>query len=150
MDVIDYNNKVRNKIKYKIVMGYITGILIVAILTFGFYSLCELFVRRKERLAIIEKLATGDFKENKFPTLNSTNNYTALNLGCMFVGIGIGLILACFIEFNYSVSSHATDYVKASNDIFEILYPSMSVTFGGVGLLIAYFIERKQEAKKEK
>ena len=37
-------------------MGYITGWIVVGIITLGIYKLFELFVGKKERLTMIEKL----------------------------------------------------------------------------------------------
>ena len=49
-------------------MSYITGWIVVGIITLGIYKLFELFVCRKERIAMIEKLAdrvnTGEINSN--------------------------------------------------------------------------------------
>lgn len=128
-------------------MGYIAGILIVGILTYGFYSLCELFVRRKERMAIIEKITNGgslpqiDLKH--IPGLGSlTGNYTALSIGCLFVGVGVGLFLAFLIEVT-CYDAVAIRNLNERREAFNIIYPTLALLFGGVGLIVSYVIEKK-------
>lgn len=132
-------------------MVYVTGIVIVGILTYGFYSFCELFVRRKERMAVIEKISNGEFKSlpdlNRLPMLGrGAYNFSALSIGCLFVGIGIGLVIACLIDimaYDYAAISDMSE----RRVIFDILYPALSVTFGGVGLVTSFLIEKRQIKK---
>ena len=55
-------------------MSYITGWIVVGIITLGIYKLFELFVCKKERIAMIEKLAdrvnTGEINSNLSLNLN--------------------------------------------------------------------------------
>ena len=68
-------------------MDFIMVPTILAIITLGIYKLFELFVCKKERLTIIEKMGekfTPDMLEHKI-NFSSTGNFSfsALKLGCL-------------------------------------------------------------------
>lgn len=132
-------------------MGYIAGILIVGIITYGFYSLCELFVRRKERIFLIEKMASGDFKMDVSRTLSfdkfKVGTSAALTFGCLFVGVGLGLFIACMIELNM-YDHAAVQNLYERRELFNIMYPTLATTFGGIGLIVAYVVERMTNKNK--
>lgn len=101
-------------------------IFIVSII-FGFaYATIDLFVRRKERMALIEKGIDA-------PSFNSKSNRSvfALKLGLLFIGVAVGLLLG-------SVLAELTTL----ND--ESAYFSMIFLFGGIGLVISHFVEKKE------
>ena len=82
-------------------MNFISVPVVCGIFVLGFYKLFELFVCKKERLAIIEKIGekfSPDMLENKI-NLPSVGNvsFSALKFGCLFVGIGLGLLVAYLI-----------------------------------------------------
>ena len=78
-------------------MGYITGWIVVGIITLGIYKLFELFVGKKERLTMIEKL--GDKLDPSMlgnrlslplpvgtPFMSSSPiSFSALKFGCLFL-----------------------------------------------------------------
>ena len=107
-------------------MFEITPIFIVAIV-FGFtYGIIQLLVRRKERMALIEKGADPSLLVSK-----SNFNFYALKLGLLFIGVAVGLILgATLVE------------MTTLND--EAAYFSMIFLFGGIGLVISHFLEKKE------
>lgn len=107
-------------------MEDILPIFIVAIV-FGFtYATVLLFVRRKERMTLIEKGADASLLVSK-----SNFNFYALKLGLLFIGVAIGLILgATLVE------------MTTLND--EAAYFSMIFLFGGIGLVISHFLEKKE------
>lgn len=132
-------------------MGYITAVLIIAILTYGFYSFCELLVRRKERLAMIEKMIVNadNFGFKQLPGLPQSikgSSKIALSIGCLFIGVGVGLVLACLIDISM-YDSAAIDNLYERRKVFDILYPALATNFGGIGLMVSYFIERKHLLK---
>jgi len=136
-------------------MGYIAGICIVAVVTWGIYKLFELFARRKERLAIIDKLSERmnpeDVKEaldySLLPKMKSTS-FGALKASLLMIGIGIGLIVSFFLQYHYlDVSSLSRDNWEVWNNANElkfILNFSGVAIFGGLGLLVAYLIEARK------
>ena len=88
-------------------MDFITIPLVVGTITLGIYKLFELFVCKKERIAMIEKLAdklnTGEINSNLSLNLNySRSRFTfgSLKSGLLMLGIGLGLLVAFFICIN--------------------------------------------------
>ncbi len=80
-------------------MDFITIPLVVGTITLGIYKLFELFVCKKERIAMIEKLAdrvnTGEINSNLSLNLNySRSRFTfgSLKSGLLMLGIGLGLL----------------------------------------------------------
>lgn len=136
-------------------MDFILVPLVVGIITLGIYKLFELFVCRKERLIMIEKLAdrvnTGDVNSNFSLNLNySRSRFTfgSLKGGALMLGIGLGLLIAFFIcanSFpNYTVERNWDVERQAS-----VVYGACVLFFGGLGLIIAFLIEMMIH-KKEK
>ncbi|GHT04934.1 hypothetical protein FACS189423_08380 [Bacteroidia bacterium] len=138
------------------------AIFIVGIIVLGIYRLFELFVKRKERMAIIEK--SLDLANNNelnpsinipainFGTLNLSSG--ALRISLLLMGVGLGCMIAFFIEYNLLDSLSRVNIADwgARNSVERtqfVLYFSFITVFGGLGLLIAYFIESKQSTKKE-
>ncbi len=110
-------------------MFQLTPVLIVLII-FGFiFGIVYISVRRKERQALLEKGAD--------PSIFSIpKNYSAtLRFGLLFVGVAIGILLGNILAVTTNLQEEAA-------------YFSMIFLFGGLGLVINYFIE-KQSMKKE-
>jgi len=137
-------------------MDFIMVPLVVGIITFGIFKLFDLFVRKKERLAIIDKI--GDkfdtsLIENKFsfPVAANTGNnlFSTLKIACLLLGVGLGLLIGYFICLN-SVAGYNTMELK--NNAFEIsgvVYGASVLLFGGLGLLVAFMIELKYSNNKK-
>lgn len=101
------------------------GAALILTVIFGFiFAIIYIGIRRKERMALLEKGVDASFFISK-----QTNTIT-LKLGMLFVGIAVGVILG---EVLY-VNSHMHESVS---------YFSMIFLFGGLSLIINYFIERK-------
>ena len=82
-------------------MNFITAPLVCGIFVLGFYKLFELFVCKKERLLIIEKMGekfTPDMLEHKinFSSIGSMS-FSALKFGCLLMGLGLGLLIGYLI-----------------------------------------------------
>jgi Domain of unknown function (DUF6249) len=93
------------------------------------YGIFHLFVRRKERIALIEKGVTA-------AVFNSESNVSpSLKYGIFCIGIAFGFlmgeILAEFTHLNEGIA-----------------YLSMIFLFGGIGLVIYYFIAKKHTRKE--
>ena len=85
-------------------MDFIIAPLIVGIITLGIYKLFELFVCKKERLSMIEKLGdklnNGDIISNLSLNLNysrSQFSFGPLKGGFLMLGIGLGFSFVYFL-----------------------------------------------------
>ena len=128
-------------------MDFIMVPAVIGIITLGIYKLFELFVRKKERLMIIDKIGdklTPDILNGKidFSTDIPKLSFSALKIGCLFVGLGIGLLVAFAVHYNFA------DFVASSYQIRGAVYGSCVLLFGGLGLLIAFIIELKISKKR--
>ena len=128
-------------------MDFISIPLVVGIITFGIFRLFDLFVRKKERLAIIEKIGEKfdpSMIENKFsfPTINTGNGtFGTLKIACLLLGIGAGLLIGYFICLN-SIAGYSTmNLQNNANEISGVVYGASVLLFGGLGLLVAFVIE---------
>ncbi|MFL5789215.1 MAG: DUF6249 domain-containing protein [Flavisolibacter sp.] len=86
------------------------------------------YLRTRENMALIEKgLNPKEFANRPAP-------YRSLKTGLLFVGAGIGLLLAYFIDMNSSMRVHDN----------PAIYFSLIAIGGGSGLIISYIIEKKE------
>ena len=128
-------------------MDFIMVPAVIGIITLGIYKLFELFVRKKERLMIIDKIGdklTPDILNGKidFSTDIPKLSFSALKFGCLFVGLGIGLLVAFAVHYNFA------DFVESSYQIRGAVYGSCVLLFGGLGLIVAFIIELNINNKK--
>jgi hypothetical protein len=143
-------------------MNGITAICIVGTIVLGIYKLFELLVKRKERMAIIEKwsalLNNDEVSQSiNIPAINwGKQDYGSwpLRISLLLMGVGLGCMIAFFIEYNifnsFSGANIEDWHVRETMHQTQfVLYFSFITVFGGLGLLIAYLIEMKQ-AKKNK
>ena len=127
-------------------LDFIMVPLVCGIFVLGFYKLFELFVCKKERLLIIEKMGekfTPDMLEHKinFSSIGSMS-FSALKFGCLFMGIGLGLLVAFAIHYGFE------DFVNKSWNVVTTIYGAAVLLFGGLGLLIAFLFELKINKNK--
>ena len=135
-------------------MDFIVVPVVCGIFVLGFYKLFELFVCKKERLLIIEKMGekfTPEMLGNKI-NLSSVGNvsFSALKFGCLFVGLGLGLLVAYLI-----CTTTLEGYAEMSSDRFNwnlretisVIYGACVLLFGGAGLLTSFLIELKISKK---
>lgn len=128
-------------------MDFIMVPAIMGIITLGIYKLFELFVRKKERLIIIDKIGdklTPDILNGKidFSTNIPKFSSSALKFGCLFMGLGIGMLVAFAVHYNFA------DFVENTYYLRSAVYGSCVLLFGGLGLLIAFIVELKVSKKK--
>ena len=99
---------------------------------FGIYYV-SVTTRNKERMALIDKGADASLfntgKEGQQYLFNW--NKMTLNLGMLFMGVGFGIIAGAILE-SMELMPHGPDYV------------SMIFLFGGLSLVLFYFINRKK------
>ena len=118
---------------------------IMGIFTLGTYKLFELFVCKKERLLMIEKLGDKFLPDMLGNKINFSSvgglSFSALKFGCLFMGLGLGLLVAFFLHYNLGEFCD-------SRSIRSVLYGSCVLIFGGLGLLIAFLVELKINKKE--
>ncbi len=138
-------------------MDFITVPLVFGIVTCGIYKLFELFVCKKERLIILEKMnfdnANNQYVNSIFKRHNSPSSFSfsALKVGCLLLGLGLGLVLGVlFFSFNIEtvrafgeLTSYNTYYVVS------LIISGAVLLMGGLGLLLAFIIEYKIGKKKD-
>ncbi|GHT18886.1 hypothetical protein AGMMS4957_02010 [Bacteroidia bacterium] len=122
----------------------LTPVFVVGFLVLGTYKLFELFVRKSERLAIIEKLVafSGDkvFSGSiKLPDISfgSDSGSWALRVALLLIGVGLGCLLGFFTQYYYFGDSPDWHIRQLAG----IIYLAYIAIFGGAGLLVAYLIE---------
>ena len=136
-------------------MNFITAPLVCGIFVLGFYKLFELFVCKKERLLIIEKMGekfTPDMLEHKinFSSIGKFSS-SALKFGCLLMGLGLGLLIGYLICSTTLEGYTNTGDVRLNYNMREtssIVYGSCVLLFGGLSLLIAFLIELKINKNK--
>lgn len=127
-------------------MDFIIAPLVTFIVFASIYGLFELFVRRRERMAIIEKF--GDkfdprMIESKLSfSLWSGRHFSSLKIACLMIGLGIGLLVGMMICGTVIPDYYSLDESRISG-IAAIIYGSCLFISGGLGLLIAFFLEMK-------
>ena len=127
-------------------LDFIMVPLVCGIFVLGFYKLFELFVCKKERLLIIEKMGekiTPNVLEHKinFSSIGSMS-FSALKFGCLFMGIGLGLLVAFAIHYGFE------DFANKNWSVVTTIYGAAVLLFGGLGLLIAFLFELKINKNK--
>ena len=105
-------------------------IFIVGIITLGIYRLFELFVRRKERMSIIEKLQNNvdpSVFANKFslPLLGQPGvkfpSSWPLRASLLLVGIGLGLLVG--FSSNLLLQTLCNLRFPAMTGMYRIIFP---------------------------
>jgi hypothetical protein len=133
-------------------MNSLSQVAIIAIIFFACYKTIEIFVRRRERLNIVDKISeiSSLNTENMQFLLSSGKlnfgKYTPLRLGCAIAGIGLGLLIAFMIvRLNFGYINGDTDwYIR---NMISTIYGASSLLFGGVALIICFLIERSENKK---
>lgn len=135
-------------------LDFISIPLVVGIITLGIYKLFELFARRRERLALIEKLGekidTSMF-ENKFsfPKFKTGGSvFGTLKVASLLLGIGLGLLVGFFICQYYLVDTGKSEFYNNIWELANVVYGACTLLFGGLGLMVAFLIELRHSPKE--
>lgn len=129
--------------------------LVVGIICAGIYGLFELFVRKQERLALIEKLSdklsATDVKEKlTFPIRRMPHlSFNSLKTGLLLTGIGLGLLVGFSIMVNVIPNYPFNGNWHETEVLGSIVYGASVLLFGGIGLIVAFVIEMKMANKKK-
>lgn len=128
-------------------MDFIMVPVVMAIITFGIYKLFELFVCKKERLNIIEKMGeklTPDMLEHKINFSSLSNfSFSALKLGSLLMGMGMGLLVGYLICYTSLPEYYKNPY--NFNGLASLVYGGCILFFGGLGLIVAFIVELKSK-----
>lgn len=102
------------------------GILVPILVPLGAFAMIFgiVYLRTRENMALIEK--------GRDP--RSPRPYQSLKTGLLFLGAGLGLLVAYFLTRN-------------SNDHNQAVYFSLIAIGGGIGLISSYAIEKKEWLK---
>jgi len=135
-------------------MNFIIAPLVCLIVFSFLYGIFELFIRRRERIDIIEKIGdkldASHLQNNiNLPSLGGKNfSFGALKGGCLLIGIGLGLFVGLAINIaiiEFGIKLHN----QHIHDLVGIAYGAPVLIFGGLGLLIAFIVETKMNKKKD-
>ena len=131
-------------------LDFIMVPLVCGIFVLGFYKLFELFVCKKERLLIIEKMGekfTPDMLEHKINFSSIGNlSFSALKFGCLLMGLGLGLLigyLICSTTLEGYTNLGDMRITYNMRETVSIIYGGCILIFGGIGLLTAFLVELK-------
>lgn len=133
--------------------------VVVTFIIFSFiYMVFELFARRGERKMLIEKIVeigkadVGRYLNEYLGNTGMANIFRMRSHGSirgalLMLGIGIGVMAGFFINYllvgdAYLTSRHHWDV--CNEEVVVVIYIASVCIFGGLGMLIAYFIERKE------
>lgn len=121
----------------------------VAIVFGVIYKLFELFVGRKERMMIIEKLGdklTPDTFKNGIFYRTGLFSFGGLRMGCLMIGLGVGLLVGYGI-----ISATQYSYFDGNRpyEVTSVVYGACVLLGGGTGLVISYLIEKKQREDEQ-
>ena len=128
----------------------LSPVFVISIVFVTIYKIFDLFVRRRKRLSIIDKIspenANIDFSKWAVAPASPDNRFAGLKWGALALGLGLGL-------FAYTMIMTAMPYMNGVPYMSETLCSGMVLTGGGFGLLIAFIVEnsiRKSQEKKGK
>lgn len=133
-------------------MEFISIPLVVTIVTLGIYKLFELFVCKKERLAIIEKMGdkfSPNMLEHKINFSSLENfSFSALKVGCLLMGMGLGLLIGYILCVTTVVGyQDQPREVWKYHTMTSLIYGACVLLFGGLGLVAAFIAEIKLNKK---
>ena len=130
-------------------MEFISIPAVLIIIGYFIYKLFELFVCKKERLYMIEHakdLPVNGIDSKSYNQLGLNLSFSALKWGAFILGIGLGLVVAYFININ-TVPLNSFDKWE-NRELVGVIYGGCTLLFGGLGLVIAFITEIKLKNKK--
>ena len=136
--------------------------VVVTFIIFSFiYMVFELFARRGERKMLIEKIVeigkadVGSYLNEYLGNTGMANIFRMKSHGSirgalLMLGIGIGVMAGFFINYLLVGDAYLTSnrhWDVCNEEVVVVVYIASVCIFGGLGMLIAYFIERKENGK---
>ena len=138
-------------------MNFIQAPIVVSIVFYFIYKIFELFVRKNERINFIEKMGQNlappddSLLKSQFSSLLPSftkKSFISLRIGCLFVGLGLGLLVGLLICLNLR-NIGVNDGHWERETFYSVSYGASVLLFGGLGLVISYIIESKSYKKDE-
>lgn len=132
-------------------MNDLAPVFVTGIIFWTIYKVFDLFVRRRERQMLIEKInpeTSGHIDLSKIAGILNppqNNRFTALKWASLFLGLGIGLLVYFFIYINCPAIND-----RYSFGLAQTLAGSLVLIGGGLGLMIAFIIEIKISKHKKR
>ncbi|MDR0798574.1 MAG: hypothetical protein LBN18_02285 [Dysgonamonadaceae bacterium] len=129
-------------------------VFIIGFIVLGIYKVIEVLARRKERMAIIERLPAMLSNNEVGNTIQlpniffgkSNSVFSSLRMALLLMGIGLGCMIAFFVE--YGLRDNASPaFLAKMEDISFVIYFAFITIFGGLGLFLTYWIESKKRIK---
>ncbi len=108
-------------------------VLTAVLVPLGFFAMIFAIVytiyttRNRERMALIEKGESAEIFKTK-----EDNRKSALKAGMLFMGVGLGIILGYCLQALTAMEE-------------EVAYFSMIFLWGGIGLVLFYFLPRSEK-----
>ncbi len=126
----------------------LTAVLIVATVFYFVYAIWTRTATKRERLRFMETLAS--MSPDSLSAFKEINPQWELNVkkdpksnirpACLLIGLGIGLLI---VWLGLTAWYPGNGIVSLDDGINGFLMLASPLLFGGLGLLVAYFIERK-------
>ena len=135
-------------------LEFITIPLTFGIGAYAFYKVIELFVRKKERLMLVDKLNTLDNVNTNNINLSGLfggvkvlqNQYLSLRIGSLLMGLGLGLLIGYLIvQISYGDLRELTWDLREAQ---SVIYGASTLLFGVMGLTAGFIAEMKMKNKK--
>lgn len=128
----------------------LTPIFIVGFIVLGIYKVIELFVRRRERILIIEKFsgAAASMNSDALKAMmsdslslpKSSGPWSTLKWASLALGMGLGIFGACMLDV-FCLPDSVSWTVQSS------IFSSLALIGAGLGLLIAFLCENRARLK---
>lgn len=132
-------------------MNEFVPIFVVGIIVLGIYKVIELFVRRRERLMLVEKLEGEAFAEfirnGGIPSTEPRKTglrFGVLHFASAMLGLGLGLV----VTFSISSTFFLEDFHQYWH-IRQLCEGGCVLLFTGLALVISFIVEYKLTHKKE-
>lgn len=136
-------------------MDFITVPLVAGIVFFAIYKVFKLFVCRRERIMLIEKMENLSNKDLNLSglsldsdSINFGGKFVSLRIGGLLIGLGLGIFVGVMVDYalfpevqnlHHSLSWGVPSMVMGGSVLF----------FGGLGLVISFLVELRYRKDKE-
>ncbi len=132
-------------------MNDLVAPLVVGIVFWTVYRIFELFVRRNERLKLIDHISeisdVNMINERLFPKEHRVGHKTAIKIASLLIGIAFGMFVGfVLLDIFRTVLTSGYEY---RYDLYQCTIGASTLFFGGLGLLIPsiYFYRQEQKEK---
>lgn len=133
---------------------------------FVIYVVVVMLLNRRERRTIIGLLGdkvTPEMLNRQQPlpwfgtpsispdATRRSRGYGALRAACLFIGVGLGLIVALFLNMSIAANSVIFERLNGLWQVggISIIYVAGMLLCGGLGLLVAFIIENHSKKREE-